>query len=228
MSHWIVFHIALPDRRPPAPKLRRELINAGRGDFRTPACPKEQSQFAAAFSPCASSIDGKLVGHFGVACALGCRGHREQAAWLAVPCWPHGPVAQDEKPGSAGPSAASVRMIGQSDERRSFPSVGRCISLAVAAHAGSFSCGRWVGCRGHDSCGQHPEEAAGRLSDNESRNDQGTEDPEQLAEMVLKEAHATGKCADLHSVVVLGPVTQGRSNWHIGTSSNSQSGLRSV
>jgi hypothetical protein len=43
---------------------------------------------------------------------------------------------------------------------------------------------------------------------------------EQLAEMVLKEAHATGKCADLHSVVVLGPVTQGRSNWHIGTSSN--------
>ena len=43
---------------------------------------------------------------------------------------------------------------------------------------------------------------------------------EQLVEMVLKEAHATGKCADLHSVVVLGPVTQGRSNWHIGTSSN--------
>jgi hypothetical protein len=43
---------------------------------------------------------------------------------------------------------------------------------------------------------------------------------EQLAEMVLKEAHATDKCADLHSVVVLGPVTQGRSNWHIGTSSN--------
>ena len=43
---------------------------------------------------------------------------------------------------------------------------------------------------------------------------------EQLAEMVLKEAQATGKCADLHSVVVLGPVTQGRSNWHIGTSSN--------
>jgi hypothetical protein len=43
---------------------------------------------------------------------------------------------------------------------------------------------------------------------------------EQLAEMVLKEAHATGKCTDLHSVVVLGPVTQGRSNWHIGTSSN--------
>jgi len=43
---------------------------------------------------------------------------------------------------------------------------------------------------------------------------------EQLAEMILKEAQATGKCADLHSVVVLGPVTQGRSNWHIGTSSN--------
>ena len=43
---------------------------------------------------------------------------------------------------------------------------------------------------------------------------------EQLAEMVLKKAQATGKCADLHSVVVLGPVTQGRSNWHIGTSSN--------
>ena len=42
----------------------------------------------------------------------------------------------------------------------------------------------------------------------------------QLAEMVLKEAHATGKCADLHSVVMLGPVTQGRSNWHIRTSSN--------
>ena len=41
---------------------------------------------------------------------------------------------------------------------------------------------------------------------------------EQLAEMVLKEAQATGKCADLHSVVVLGPVTQGRSNWHISTS----------
>ena len=40
---------------------------------------------------------------------------------------------------------------------------------------------------------------------------------EQLAETILKEAHATGKCADLHSVVVLGPVTQGRSNWHIRT-----------
>ena len=43
---------------------------------------------------------------------------------------------------------------------------------------------------------------------------------DQLAEMILKEARATGKCADLHSVVVLGPVTQGRSNWHIRTSSN--------
>ena len=43
---------------------------------------------------------------------------------------------------------------------------------------------------------------------------------EQLAEMILKDAYATGKCADLHSVIVLGPVTQGRSNWHIGTSSN--------
>jgi hypothetical protein len=43
---------------------------------------------------------------------------------------------------------------------------------------------------------------------------------EQLAEMILKEAHATGKCDDLHSVAVLGPVTQGRSNWHIRTSSN--------
>ena len=42
---------------------------------------------------------------------------------------------------------------------------------------------------------------------------------EQLAEMILKEAHATGKCDDLHSVAVLGPVTQGRSNWHIRTSS---------
>ena len=27
---------------------------------------------------------------------------------------------------------------------------------------------------------------------------------EQLAEMILKEAHATGKCDDLHSVAVLG------------------------
>jgi hypothetical protein len=40
---------------------------------------------------------------------------------------------------------------------------------------------------------------------------------EQLAEMVLKEARATGKCADLHSVIVLGPVAQGRSNWHMGS-----------
>ena len=43
---------------------------------------------------------------------------------------------------------------------------------------------------------------------------------EQLAEMILKEAHATGKCDDLHSVAVLSPVTRGRSNWHIRTSSN--------
>ena len=42
----------------------------------------------------------------------------------------------------------------------------------------------------------------------------------QLAEMVLKEAHATGKCGDLHSIVMLGPVTQGCSNWHLRTSSN--------
>ena len=43
---------------------------------------------------------------------------------------------------------------------------------------------------------------------------------EQLAETISKEACATGKCDDLHSVAVLGPVTQGRSNWHIRTSSN--------
>ena len=43
---------------------------------------------------------------------------------------------------------------------------------------------------------------------------------EQLAETILKEAHATGKCDDLQGVAVLGPVTQGRSNWHIRTSSN--------
>jgi hypothetical protein len=38
--------------------------------------------------------------------------------------------------------------------------------------------------------------------------------------MILKEAHATGKCDDLHSVVVLGPVTLAFKSQHIRTSSN--------
>jgi hypothetical protein len=43
MSHWIVFHIVLPDRRPPAPKLRRELINAlGRTTSQSPLYPRSR------------------------------------------------------------------------------------------------------------------------------------------------------------------------------------------
>ena len=42
----------------------------------------------------------------------------------------------------------------------------------------------------------------------------------ELADLVLREARASGKCADLHSVYVIGLVNRGYSNWDIGTSSD--------
>jgi hypothetical protein len=43
---------------------------------------------------------------------------------------------------------------------------------------------------------------------------------QELADLVLREARASGKCADLHRVYVIGPVNRGHSNWDIGTSSD--------
>jgi hypothetical protein len=43
---------------------------------------------------------------------------------------------------------------------------------------------------------------------------------QELADLVLREARAGGKCADLHSVYVIGPVNRGHSNWDFGTSSD--------
>jgi hypothetical protein len=42
----------------------------------------------------------------------------------------------------------------------------------------------------------------------------------ELADLVMREARASGKCADLQSVCVIGPVNRGHSNWGIGTSSD--------
>jgi len=36
----------------------------------------------------------------------------------------------------------------------------------------------------------------------------------------LPEAKASGKCNDLRSVMILGPLDRGHSNWDIGTASN--------
>ena len=42
----------------------------------------------------------------------------------------------------------------------------------------------------------------------------------ELADLVMREARASGKCADLQSMYVIGPVNRGHSNWGIGTSSD--------
>jgi hypothetical protein len=51
-----------------------------------------------------------------------------------------------------------------------------------------------------------------------------TKTREQLADVVLKEARASGKYADLHIVRILGPETRGHTNWDIAhmSSSNDQ------
>jgi hypothetical protein len=45
-----------------------------------------------------------------------------------------------------------------------------------------------------------------------------TKTGKQLQELVMREASASGKCADLESVIVVGPVERGYSNWDIATS----------
>ena len=42
----------------------------------------------------------------------------------------------------------------------------------------------------------------------------------ELADLVMREARARGKCADLQGIYVIGPVSRGHSNWDIGTSSD--------
>ena len=42
----------------------------------------------------------------------------------------------------------------------------------------------------------------------------------ELGEIVMREAKASGKCNDLRSVMILGPLDRGHSNWDIGTASN--------
>lgn len=45
---------------------------------------------------------------------------------------------------------------------------------------------------------------------------------EELAAVVLREARASGKCPDLHSIFIAGPTAAGYSNWDIGTASNTE------
>jgi hypothetical protein len=47
-----------------------------------------------------------------------------------------------------------------------------------------------------------------------------TKTRKELADLVLREAHAGGKCTDLHSVYVMEPLNREHSNWDIGTSSD--------
>jgi hypothetical protein len=47
-----------------------------------------------------------------------------------------------------------------------------------------------------------------------------TKTREQLAEIIMSEARASGKCADLHSVHVIGPIDREYTNWDIAPSSN--------
>jgi hypothetical protein len=47
----------------------------------------------------------------------------------------------------------------------------------------------------------------------------------QLADLVMREARASGKCPDLQSAFVIGPISRGHSNWDIGTSSDGPTSL---
>jgi hypothetical protein len=47
-----------------------------------------------------------------------------------------------------------------------------------------------------------------------------TKTRKELADLVMREARASGKCPDLQSVFVIGPVSRGHSNRDIGTSSD--------
>lgn len=47
----------------------------------------------------------------------------------------------------------------------------------------------------------------------------------ELEDIVMREAKAGGKCNDLQSVVILGPLDRGYSNWDVGTASNHPTNL---
>jgi hypothetical protein len=47
-----------------------------------------------------------------------------------------------------------------------------------------------------------------------------TKTRKELEEIVMREAKASGKCNDLQSVMILGPLDRGHSNWDFGTASN--------
>jgi hypothetical protein len=47
----------------------------------------------------------------------------------------------------------------------------------------------------------------------------------ELEAIVMHEARASGKCGDLQSIIVLGPVDLGHSNWDIGTTSTHPTNL---
>jgi hypothetical protein len=46
-----------------------------------------------------------------------------------------------------------------------------------------------------------------------------TKTRKELAELVMREAHASGKCTDFHGVHVMGSLNREHSDWDIGTSS---------
>jgi hypothetical protein len=47
-----------------------------------------------------------------------------------------------------------------------------------------------------------------------------TKTKRELEQLVMDEARKTGKCADLGSITVLGPVERGDGNWDIATTAN--------
>jgi hypothetical protein len=47
----------------------------------------------------------------------------------------------------------------------------------------------------------------------------------ELEDIVMREARASGKCADLQSIAVVGPGKRGHSNWDIGTTSTHPTNL---
>ena len=75
--------------------------------------------------------DGAVI--YEHACTLGCEGIVSQAAWLALSCWPHGPMAQDEKPKSTRRPSRARDRLGEAMRGGHFPAWAAVLVLTIAA-----------------------------------------------------------------------------------------------
>src|SRR5580704_34778 len=85
------------------------------------------------FSTCSAIARRRRRGDLRARLHTRVRRHRVQAAWLAVLCWPHGSVAQDEKPKSTRRPTRARDRLGEAMRGSHFPAWAVVLVLAIAA-----------------------------------------------------------------------------------------------